>query len=160
MNEMIREALVGAIHEIAASSTLETFADFVSVVKQVREELVLTYMSDEYAKRNVWPLIRKEIDLTTAVINATANFCLSIDDVEAAITAFANKAICFQAKSQIVDDDLMGKTVYAAELAKTLNQNHWLFFILFASTQIYLVNSVGAIYIPTETPTKGGSNGS
>lgn len=159
MNEIIREALVGAIHEIAASSTPETFADFVEAIKTIREQLVLTYMSDEYVKLNVWPIIRKDIDLTTAIIAATANFCLAIPDLNAAIQDFSSKAICFTSKSKIVDDDLMGKSVYSEQLKITLEQNQWLFFIMFAATQVYLVNSVGGLYIPKVDP-KGGRNGS
>lgn len=155
MNEAIREALVGAVHEIAASSTSETFSDFIEVIKKIREELVLTYMSDTYVRQNVWPLIRKDIDLTTAIISATANFSLALDDIESAIKVFAQRAVCFTAKSQIVDDDLMGKSVYAQELEKTLNQNHWLFFVLFASTQLYLVNSVGVNYAQEKVASSG-----
>lgn len=146
MNEIIREALVGAVHEVAASSSRDVFANFISVIKKVREEMVLTYMDDKYVKMYVWPLLRNDINLTKALLNATANFTMAIPNLPEAINTFSNKAICFTSKTVIVDDDLLGKTISQSELKTTLENNHWLFFILFASTQIYLVNQVGVMY--------------
>lgn len=151
MNVSIREAMVEAIHEIAASSTQSILADFIDLIKTIREELILTYMADKYVELHIWPVVRKNIELTKALINATTNFTLAIEDLEGAIKEFANKAVCFTNNSLIIDDDLMGKSVSQAELEKTLRDNTWLFFLLFCSTHIYLVNGVGSQYI-VETP--------
>lgn len=154
MNEMIREAMVGALHEVAASSSLKIFGDLIEVINMIREELVLTYMADEYVRLHVWSKIRKEVELTTALLNASVNFTLAIDDIDSAVKNFAHKAICFTSKSKIIDDDLMGKTVSQKELEETLANNHWLFLLLYASTQIYLVNAVGNEYIQGEPNAK------
>lgn len=149
MNETIREAMIGALHEVAASSSKETFTAFIAVIGTIREELVLTYMADQYVDMHIWPLLRKEVDLTKALLNATVNFTLAIEDIDSAITEFSNKAVSFTAKSKIVDDDLMKKSVSQQELATTLLNNHWLFLLLFASTQMYLVNTVALQYVVT-----------
>lgn len=146
MNEQIREALVGALHEVAASSSRDTFADLVSMINAVRSELVLTYMTDKYVSHHVWPLLRKDVDLTKAVLNATANFTMAIPDIDSAISVFASKAISFTPATAIVDDDILGKSVTPEELADTLKANQWLYFILYASIHMYLVNGVGIQY--------------
>lgn len=146
MNEQIREALVGALHEVAASGSIETFASLISAINTVRSDLVLTYMTDEYVALHVWSLLRADISLTKALLNATANFTLAIEDLDAAISSFAKKAVSFTTGSAIVDDDVMGKSATHAELEKTLKTNHWLYFILYASVHMYLVNGVGIQY--------------
>lgn len=148
MIEDLREAMVGALHEIAASSSTVNLANFIDVVKSIREDLVLTYMSDLYVTTHVWPMVRKDIDLTKSVLSATANFCSSIDDLGATINKFSNRVVCFTAQSAIVDDDLLGKSVSQKDLEKTLLNNNWLFFLLFCSIHLYLVIQVGSQYIP------------
>jgi len=147
MNEIIREAMIGALHEVAASSSKEVFTAFIAAIGTIREELVLTYMADKYVELHIWPLFRKEVDLTKALLNATVNFTLAIDNIGGAIEEFSNKAVSFTVKSKIVDDDLMLKSVSQQELTDTLLNNHWLFFLLFASTQMYLVNAVASQYV-------------
>lgn len=150
MIETLREAMVGAVHEIAASSDTATLAAFIDVVKTIREEMVLTYMTDEYVKQHVWGLVRKDTILMKSILHGVANFSMCIDDLPGAIKLFANKAVCFTKKSVIVDDDLMGKSVEQKDLEGILTNNHWLFFLLFCSTHLYLINQVGIMYIPME----------
>jgi len=150
MIEDLREAMVGALHEIAASSSTVNLANFIDVVKSIREDLVLTYMTDLYVTTHVWPMLRKDIDLTKSVLSGTANFCSSIDDLPGTINKFSNRVVCFTERSEIVDDDLLGKSVSQKDLEKTLINNNWLFFLLFCSIHLYLVIQVGSQYIPVE----------
>lgn len=147
MKDSVREALVGAIHEVAASSDKRVFADLIEVIKNIRDEYIITYMTDEYVRQHIWPMIRKDTDLTMALLNATANFTLAIDNLDEAIAEFSNKVVSFTSASIIVDDDLMKKSSSQTELKKTLTNNHWLFFILFATLHLYLVNSAALDYV-------------
>lgn len=142
MSDILREALVSSYTEIIASSPRTTIANFVAAIKTIRSDYTITYMSDKYVTTYIWPLFRKDLELVNCLFNATVNFTTAIPDLGEAVKMFSERLMCFSAQTLIVDDDVLSKSVSASELSTTLANNNWLFYVLCASTHIYLLNEV------------------
>lgn len=152
MNTEIQEALVATLHEVAAGCTRDTLVNLFEAIKIVREDMTLTYMTEEYVELHVWPLFRKDELVTRALIVATTNFTLAIPDLPAAIAKFSSAIRSFQPESNIVDKDLKGKSTPIDGHYGVFEKNNWLYFVLYASVHMYLVNGVMTQYIPLPEP--------
>jgi hypothetical protein len=81
-------------------------------------------------------------------MTTTATFVQAIDDIDVAIKKFVGAFVPFTNKTAIVDNETLKKAVEHTELEQVLLNNYWLFFLMYAATNMRVVNAYLSTLIP------------
>lgn len=147
-NEQMRTALAEAIHELFLSEDTAHSTAFLEVLDGIRSDLNLFMVDSKYAETNIWVKFRTPSSMLQTLIATTATFLQGVDDVDKIIDQMVPRLIPFTATSMIVDDETIGKAVEHADLAKILKDNYWLFFVIYATTNMRVVLEISLNYTP------------
>lgn len=153
-NQQMRSALVEAIHELFLSEDLIHSTKLIEVFDSIRSDLNLIMMDSQYVEKYVWEKLRTPASMLQTVISTTATFLQGVDNIDAVIDRMVLRLIPFTSASMIVDDETIGKAVDHRDLAKILKDNYWLFFVIYATTNMRVVLETAAEYKPVETKGK------
>lgn len=156
LNNQLKEALVEALEELFNAEDTTHAAALVNSINEIRGDMNLIMMTDQYVEKYVWQRLRVVTSNIQTLMSTTTTFVQCIDDIDAAIKNHVRSFVPFTNATKIVDDETIKKAVERPELEKILTDNHWLFFLLFASTNMRIVNAFLQSIVP---PTKGKSNG-
>lgn len=147
-NEQMRAALVESIHELFLSEDNLHSAGFLEILNSIRSDLNLIMMDSQYVEANVWAKLRSPASMQQTLISTTATFLQGVDDIDAIIEKMVPRLVPFTSASLIVDDETIGKAVDHNELIKVLRNNYWLFFIIYAATNMRVVLDTSLEYAP------------
>lgn len=139
-NNQLQEALIEALDELYNAEDAKHAELIVQTINEIRGDMNLIMMTDKYVEKHVWEKLRKITSTMQTLMSTTTTFVCCIDDVEGAIKRFVRAAIPFTNATQIVDDETINKAAEHIELEKVLMNNLWLFFLLYASTNMRIVN--------------------
>lgn len=149
-NKQMRAALVEAIHELFLSEDLIHSTKLIEVFDSIRSDLNLIMMDSKYVEKYVWEKLRAPASMQQTLISTTATFLQGVDDIDTVIDQMVNRLIPFTSASMIVDDETIGKAVDQTTLAKILKDNYWLFFVIYATTNMRVVLETAAEYKPAD----------
>lgn len=149
-NQQMRAALIEAIHELFLSEDLNHSTKLIEVFDSIRSDLNLIMMDSKYVERYVWEKLRTPASMLQTVISTTATFLQGVDNIDSVIDQLVPRLIPFTASSMIVDDETIGKAVDHQLLAKILKDNYWLFFVIYATTNMRVVLETAAEYKPAD----------
>lgn len=150
-NNQLKEALVEALEELFSSDDIEHATFLVDIVREIRADLNLIMMTNEYAELYVWKKLRDKVSPIQTLMSTTATFVQSIDDIDGLIKKYVRSFIPFNNATKIVDEETITKAAEHDELTKILQSNYWLFFLMFAATNMRIVNA----YLATIAPPSG-----
>lgn len=150
-NNQLKEALVEALEELFSADDMAHATFLVDLMREIRADLNLIMMTDQYAELYVWKKLREQVTPVQTLMSTTATFVQSIDDIDGLIDKYVRAFIPFNNATKIVDEETLSKAAEHQELAKILKSNYWLFFLMFAATNLRLVNA----YLLTITPPPG-----
>jgi hypothetical protein len=140
-NNQLKEALVEALEELFSSDDIEHATFLVDIMREIRADLNLIMMTDKYAELYVWKKLREQVSTIQTLMSTTATFVQSIDDIDGLIGKYVRAFIPFNNATEIVDEETISKAAEHVELEKVLKSNYWLFFLMFASTNMRIVNA-------------------
>lgn len=155
-NQQMRAALVEAIHELFLSEDRAHSTKLIEVFDGIRSDLNLIMMDSKYIEKYVWEKLRSPASMQQTLISTTATFLQGVDEIDSVIEQMVPRLVPFTASSMIVDDETIGKAVEHNELVKILKDNYWLFFVIYATTNMRVVLETAAEYVPADG--KGGTN--
>lgn len=138
-NQQMRAALIEAIHELFLSDDKDHSTAFIEILNSIRSDLNMIMMDSRYIEKYIWEKLRKPSSMQQTLISTTATFLQGVDNVDTIIEQMVPRLIPFTAASMIVDDETIGKAVDHRELIKILKDNYWLFFVLYATTNMRVV---------------------
>lgn len=147
-NEQMKVALIEAIHELFLSEDPKHSAGLIEALNFVRSDLNLVLMSNEYVKQYIWEKFRSPASMLQTLVNTTNTFLMGVDDIDSVIEQAAERMIPFKSGTRIVDDETLDKAVDQKELIETLKNNYWLFFVLYATSNMRIVSETSTTYIP------------
>ncbi len=152
-NNQLQEALIEALEELYNAEDANHAELIVKTINEIRGDMNLIMMTDDYVEKHVWHKLRNVTSTIQTLMSTTTTFISCIDDVEAAIKRFVRAAIPFTNATRIVDDETIKKAAEHKELEKVLTDNLWLFFLLYASTNMRIINK---FLISIQPPKKDG----
>lgn len=156
INNQLKEALIEALDELYHADD-EAHADYlIRTISEVRDDLNLILMTDEYAERYIWSKLRSNSSNVQTLMATTATFVQCIDNIDETIKKFVPAFVPFRSPTQIVDGETFEKAVDHAELEKVLLNNYWLFFLLYASTNKRIINGFLSTMLPVIKAKKRG----
>lgn len=154
INSQLNDALIETLTELFNAEDEEHAQGLIALIIEVRGDMNLIMMSDQYVEANIWNKIRTKTSNVQTLMSTTATFIQQIDDIDTAIKRFVRSAVPFTSATQIVDHETITKAVDHSELERVLTCNLWLFFLLYSSTNMRVVNAYLATLAP---PGKGGN---
>lgn len=150
LNNQLKEALVEALNELFNAED-EAHADgLIDIITEIRGDTNLIMYADKYVETNVWKKLRSTTSYIQTLMSTTATFVQCIDDIDDAIKHCVPGFIPFTNSTGIVDDETITKAAELGELEKTLKDNYWLFFLMYAATNMRVVNQFLASMIPAK----------
>ncbi|ABY63061.1 hypothetical protein ST201phi2-1p232 [Pseudomonas phage 201phi2-1] len=138
-NQQMRTALTESIHELFLSEDSAHSAGFIEILNGIRSDLNLLMMDSKYVEKYVWEKFRKPTSMQQTLISTTATFLQGVDNIDEVIEQMVPRLIPFTSKSMIVDDETIGKAVEHHDLVEILKDNYWLFFVVYATTNMRVV---------------------
>lgn len=147
-NEQMRGALNESIHELFLSEDNLHSTEFLSILNDIRSDLNLVMIDSRYAEKHIWEKFRKTPSMLQTLMSTTATFLQGVDDLDDTIMMLVPRLVPFTNQSEIVDDETIGKAVDQSALADVLKKNYWLLFIIYAATNMRVVQEAAAEYIP------------
>jgi hypothetical protein len=155
LNNQLQEALVEALEELFNAEDEAHAENLVRVITEVRGDLNLIMMTDEYVERYVWEKLRNATSNIQTLMATTATFVQCIDDIDSVIKRYVRAFVPFTNTTQIVDTETITKAADHDELEKILLSNYWLFFMMYAATNMRTVNRFLATIVPKEKKKHG-----
>lgn len=148
LNNQIKEALVEALTELFNAEDELHAQGLIEIINEVRGDTNLIMFADKYVETNVWTKLRENTSYIQTLMATTATFVQCIDDIDLAIKRFVPGFVPFTNATGIVDNETISKAVEHDELEKALKSNYWLFFIMYAATNMRVVNHFLAPLVP------------
>lgn len=155
LNNQLKEALVETLEELFNAEDPAHAELLVKTIIEIRGDMNLIMMTDQYVEKHIWAKLRDPTSNIQTLMSTTTTFVQCIDDIDTVIKKYVAAFVPFRSATMIVDDETISKAADHTELEKVLLNNYWLFFLLFAATNIRVVNA----FLQTIVP-KGKSNGS
>lgn len=156
LNDQLQQALVEALDELFNAEDEAHATNLVQVITEIRGDLNLIMMTDKYVEQQVWARLRNVTSNIQTLMATTTTFVQGIDNIDSVIKKSVGAFVPFTSRTKIVDSDTFEKAAEHAELEEILLANYWLFFLLYASTNMRVINN----YLATRVPSKGKHNGS
>lgn len=144
----MRAALVEAIHELFLSEDGKHSSAFIEVLDGVRSDLNLFMIDSKYAEINIWSKFRTPSSMLQTLVATTATFLQGVDDIDKIIEQMVPRLVPFTSSSMIVDDETLGKATDHKDLIKILKDNYWLFFVIYATTNMRVVLETALTHTP------------
>jgi len=138
-NQQMKEALIESIHELFLSEDAVHSAGFIEILNSIRSDLNLLMMDSKYVEKYVWEKFRKPTSMQQTLISTTATFLQGVSDIDSIIDQMVPRLVPFTSKSTIVDDETIGKAVEHTDLKNILKDNYWLFYVVYATTNMRVV---------------------
>jgi hypothetical protein len=148
LNNQLKEALVEALDELFNAEDVAHSHKLIDTITEIRGDLNLIMMTDDYAEKHVWDKLRNVTSNIQTLMTTTATFVQAIDDIDVAIKKFVGAFVPFTNKTAIVDNETLKKAVEHTELEQVLLNNYWLFFLMYAATNMRVVNAYLSTLIP------------
>ncbi len=145
-NQQMRAALIEAVHELFLSEDRKHSTQLIEVFDSIRSDLNLIMMDSKYVEKYVWDKLRKPASMQQTLISTTATFLQGVDNIDGIIEQMVPRLIPFTSSSMIVDDETIGKAVEHTDLVNILKDNYWLFFVIYATTNMRVVLETAAEY--------------
>lgn len=155
LNNQLQEALVEALEELFNAEDAAHAENLVRIITEIRGDLNLIMMTDEYVERYVWEKLRNATSNIQTLMTTTATFIQCIDDIDLVIKRYVRAFVPFTNTTQIVDNETIVKAVDHDELEKILLSNYWLFFMMYAATNMRIVNTFLQTIVPKEKKKNG-----
>lgn len=152
LNNQMKNALVEALNELFNAEDTAHAEGLIAIITEIRGDTNLIMFADKYVETNVWKKLREKTSYIQTVMATTATFVQCIDDVDMAIKRFVPGFVPFTNATDIVDDETIEKAADHPELEKILKANYWLFFLMYAATNMRVVNQ----FLASLVPAKGG----
>lgn len=150
VNNQLKEALLEALEELFNAEDELHAHNLVNLISEMRADLNIIMLTDKYAALHVWHRLRQNISNVQTIMSTTATFIQCIDDPDGAINKFVPAFLPFTNKTTVVDDETITKAANHEELRQVLLSNYWLFFLIYAATNLRLVNGFLSSIIPKE----------
>ena len=148
LNNQLQEALVEALEELFNAEDAAHAENLIKVITEIRGDLNLIMMTDEYVERYVWEKLRNATSNIQTLMATTATFVQCIDDIDSVIKRYVRAFVPFTNATLIVDNETITKAAEHSELEKILLNNYWLFFMMYAATNMRTVNRFLATIVP------------
>ena len=152
LNNQMNNALVEALSELFEAEDEAHAQGLVTIITEIRGDTNLIMFADKYVETNVWKKLREKTSYIQTVMATTATFVQCIDDIDVAIKRFVPGFVPFTNATAIVDNETIEKAAEHDELITILKNNYWLFFLMYAATNMRIVNR----FLEQLVPTKGG----
>ncbi|AEH03594.1 hypothetical protein AVT69_gp169 [Pseudomonas phage PhiPA3] len=138
----MQEALIVALTELMQAEDEIIVGKLITLITELRLRHMTFMLNDALVVRHLWSDIRENQALLSSLMNTTTTFIMELSSPGEAINLLARSLVPFSVESSIVDREILGKAANYPTLQQTFSTNEWLFFLVFASTQMRLVNSV------------------
>jgi hypothetical protein len=152
LNNQLKEALVEALNELFNAEDEAHAEGLVTIITEIRGDTNLIMFADKYVESNVWKKLREKTSYIQTLMATTATFVQCVDDIDLAIKRFVPAFVPFTNATGIVDNETIDKAAEHSELETILKANYWLFFLMYAATNMRVVNQ----FLASLVPTKGG----
>ena len=152
LNNQLKRALVEALNELFNAEDDLHAQGLIDIIDEIRGDTNLIMFADKYVETNVWKKLRENTSYIQTLMATTATFVQCIDDIDKAIKRFVPAFIPFTNGTGIVDDETIAKAADHAELEDVLKCNYWLFFLMYAATNMRVINE----FLLSVVPAKGG----
>lgn len=149
VNNQLKEALLEALEELFNAED-ELHADnLVRLISEIRADLNIIMLTDKYATVHIWHKLRQNISNVQTIMATASTFVQCIDDIDGAINKFVSAFVPFTNKTMVVDDEIIVKAANHEEIRQVLLSNYWLFFLVYAATNLRIVNGFISSILPT-----------
>lgn len=142
ISEVLQNALGIAISELVSVDDSLVVAHILEHISELRNNMMISSFNDRVIINQIWSGIRSKQDVLGALMSTVTTFTMEIEDIDVAIGYLCKRVVPFTPDSVMVDRELLGKAANVDELEGTFRQNHWLFFLVYASTQLRHVNNI------------------
>lgn len=139
INDNLKFALGEAVAEMIFSSSEEHIRLIMETVNEIRNTTLIAHLNDRVIINKVWDSIRTKQDVMITLFSITATFNLHLNDVDEACEWFIGRFVPYRATSSIVDKETIDKTIPEKDVQGMFKDNLWLFFLVYASTQLRVV---------------------
>lgn len=140
VNNQLKEALLEALEELFNAEDEVHAHSLVKLISDIRADLNIIMLTDKYATAHIWHKLRQNISNIQTIMSTTATFVQCVDDIDGAITKFVSSFVPFTDRTTVVDDETIIKAASHDELKQVLLTNYWLFFLVYAATNLRIVN--------------------
>ena len=156
LNNQMKQALVETLDELFNAEDEAHAHGLINIINEIRGDTNLIMFADKYVVTNVWKKLREQTSFIQTLMATSATFVQCIDDIDLAIKRFVPGFVPFTNSTGIVDNETIEKAAEHRELEDILKANYWLFFLMYAATNMRIVNHFLAQLVPTKQGKKEG----
>ena len=128
--EEIKCAVMNSVKSMMGATTKEEMTQFISIVKLVRESIILPLTTPTVLTSNVWGPIRNNQALLNDILTGTVLFQGHFTDIDELTERVVEYYNVFDTRSQIIDNEVRNKCMSSTDLYNLMSNNRWLLFIV------------------------------